>query len=123
MIRSTSTCVRKPPDSVTALIPRCIEAVSPPSVCASGTKTSSSLRARLEDRSGVVQLVRPQRKHERACDRDGDHRRPGQLLRRLPPRLEVEADDLAVEPERLLPSANRVGVVLAREPLHGRILT
>ena len=45
VIRSATTCVRKPPDSATASAPRCTDAVSPPSVCASGTKTASSARA------------------------------------------------------------------------------
>ena len=39
------------------------------------------------------------------------------------PRLEVDADHLAVEPEHLLARADRVGVVLAGPALHGRILT
>ena len=44
VIRSATTYVRKPPDSATAFAPRCSDAVSPPSVCASGTTTSSSAR-------------------------------------------------------------------------------
>src|SRR6266498_3998659 len=42
VIRSATTYVRNPPDSSTALAPRWSDAVSPPSVCASGTTTSSS---------------------------------------------------------------------------------
>ncbi len=37
VILSASTWVRKPPDSSAAFIPRSIETVRPPSVCASGT--------------------------------------------------------------------------------------
>ena len=44
MILSAITYVRQPPDSAIAFAPRCTEAVSPPSVCASGTTTSSSAR-------------------------------------------------------------------------------
>src|SRR4029079_18876058 len=44
VILSAITYVRQPPDSAIALAPRCTDAVSPPSVCASGTTTSSSAR-------------------------------------------------------------------------------
>ena len=44
VIRSKSTWVRKPPDSSTARAPRWRDAVRLPSVCASGTTTSSSSR-------------------------------------------------------------------------------
>src|SRR3954451_18373044 len=44
LILSEITYVRQPPDSAIAFAPRCTEAVRPPSVCASGTTTSSSLR-------------------------------------------------------------------------------
>ena len=46
MILSATTYVRNPPDSATAFAPRCSDAVSPPSVCASGTVTSSTARPR-----------------------------------------------------------------------------
>ena len=46
MILSATTYVRKPPDSATAFAPRWSDAVSPPSVCASGTTTSSAARPR-----------------------------------------------------------------------------
>ena len=46
VIRSASTYVRKPPDSVTARAPRYSEAERPPSVCASGTYTVSDSRPR-----------------------------------------------------------------------------
>ena len=44
VIRSATTYVRKPPDSSTARAPRWSDAVRLPSVCASGTTTSSSSR-------------------------------------------------------------------------------
>src|SRR5690242_13820588 len=44
VMRSATTCVTKPPDSSTAFAPRCTDAVSPPSLCASGTTTSSTAR-------------------------------------------------------------------------------
>src|SRR5215204_6742915 len=44
VILSAITYVRKPPDSAAAFAPRCTDAVSPPSVCASATGTSSSER-------------------------------------------------------------------------------
>src|ERR1051325_6283239 len=44
VMRSASTYVRNPPDSATARAPRCRDAESPPSVCASGTKTESRAR-------------------------------------------------------------------------------
>src|SRR3954451_3555920 len=44
VIRSATTCVRKPPESSAARAPRCTDAVSPPSVCARGTTTVSSAR-------------------------------------------------------------------------------
>ena len=44
MILSAITYVLQPPDTAIAFAPRCTEAVSPPSVCASGTTTSSSAR-------------------------------------------------------------------------------
>ena len=44
VILSETTYVRHPPDSAIAFAPRCTDAVSPPSVCASGTVTSSSAR-------------------------------------------------------------------------------
>ena len=46
MILSATTYVRNPPDSATAFAPRWSDAVSPPSVCASGTTTSSAARPR-----------------------------------------------------------------------------
>src|SRR3954454_24836098 len=44
VIRSATTCVRKPPESSAARAPRCTDAVRPPSVCARGNATSSSER-------------------------------------------------------------------------------
>ncbi len=44
VILSAITYVMQPPDSAIAFAPRCTEAVKPPSVCASGTTTSSSER-------------------------------------------------------------------------------
>src|SRR6476620_11410395 len=50
VIRSWSTYVRKPPDSAAARAPRYSDAERPPSVCASGTNTSSEERPVSETR-------------------------------------------------------------------------
>ena len=50
VIRSRRTYVRNSPDSMTALAPRCSEMASPPSVLASGTRTSSCARERSSTR-------------------------------------------------------------------------
>ena len=102
--------MRKPPDSATARAPRCSEAESPPSVCASGTKTESRRAAGLGELAvRLAQLVLAELELQRADDGDRDHGRPGQHLLRAREGLEVDPGHLAVEPERLLPRADRVG--------------
>ena len=122
VIRSARTYVLKPPDSATARAPRCSDVESPPSVWASGTKTESRARAGLDHRAvRLAQLVLAELELERPDDRDRDHGRAGQHLLRLRERLEVDPRHFAVEPERLLPRADRVGIVLPG-PLHGHEL-
>ena len=60
----------------------------------------------------LAQLVLAELELERADHRDRDHGRAGQHLLRAREGLEVDPGHLAVEPERLLPRPDRVGVVL-----------
>ena len=75
VIRSATTYVRKPPDSSTAFAPRCSDAVSPPSVCASGTTTSSLGAPGLDDLAVLGQRVLAERDAAAARPRRGSSRR------------------------------------------------
>ena len=92
--------------------PRVIEAVSPPSVCASGTCTVSCGAPRLDDLAVVGQFVGAELDLDRR-GRDGDHRDADERLRRTGERLEVDGgDEAAVEAHGLAALVDRRGVVL-----------
>ena len=121
VIRSPSTYVRKPPDSAAARAPRYSETESPPSVCASGTKTSSAARPVSDELGRTAPPARTRRARARAGRRPttGITAAPVSISCACDERLEVDARSR----RRRVASASwraldRVGVVLPRPALH-----
>ena len=119
VMRSATTYVRKPPDSSTAFAPRWSDAVSPPSVCASGTTTSSSARPLSTTSPSSDSAYSPSETWSCATE-TGIVATPVTDSATFAYAREVDAP---VQPERLAARGDRGGVVLARQAVgHAAIL-
>ena len=111
MIRSCSTYVRTVP---AASAPRVIDAVRPPSVCASGTRTVSTARPVSTTRAVVGELVAAELDLDR-CRRDGNHGNADERLGRGGERLEVDRRRQAIgDAHHGTPGVDRGLIVLSR---------